>query len=123
MVNMFLRLHAQVQPITRSLICIKHSIVPDFRWDKKHNGGTETFLIMVEDVDGEIILFHDLFVLHQCYTEDEHNVTLTVPMFEPVLPNYYVSVVFDRWLHADTGTDLIQASHTSREIPTTTSSS
>ena len=99
---MFLRLHAQVQPITRSLIRIELSIVPDFRWDEKHNGGAETFLIMVEDVDGEIILFHDSFVLRQRYAEDEHNVTLTVPMFEPVPPNYYVSVVSDRWLQAET---------------------
>lgn len=34
--------------------------------------------------------------------EDEHNVTLTVPMSEPVPPNYYISVISDRWLHAET---------------------
>jgi pre-mRNA-splicing helicase BRR2 len=78
------------------------SIVPDFRWEDKIHGGAETFLIMVEDVDGEIILFHDSFVLRQRYAEDEHNVTLTVPMFEPVPPNYYISVISDRWLHAET---------------------
>ena len=27
---------------------------------------------MVEDVDGEIVLFHDSFVLCQRYAEDEH---------------------------------------------------
>ena len=57
---------------------------------------------MVEDVDGEIILFSDSFVLRQRYAEDEHNVTITVPMFEPVPPNYYISVIADRWLHAET---------------------
>ncbi|KAG1851374.1 Sec63 Brl domain-containing protein [Suillus subluteus] len=97
-----LQLQAQVQPITRSLLRIDLSIVPDFRWDKKTHGTAETFLIMVEDVDGEIILFHDSFVLRQRYAEDEHNVTITVPMFEPVPPNYYISVVSDRWLHAET---------------------
>ncbi|KAJ7125480.1 putative RNA helicase [Mycena crocata] len=97
-----LQLQAQVQPITRSLLRIDLSIVPDFRWDEKVHGGAETFLIMVEDVDGEIILFHDSFVLRQRYAEDEHNVTLTVPMFEPVPPNYYISVISDRWLHAET---------------------
>ncbi|KAJ7285982.1 putative RNA helicase [Mycena rebaudengoi] len=97
-----LQLQAQVQPITRSLLRIDLSIVPDFRWDDKIHGGAETFLILVEDVDGEIILFHDSFVLRQRYAEDEHNVTLTVPMFEPVPPNYYISVISDRWLHAET---------------------
>ena len=63
----------------------------------------ETFLIiMVEDFDGEIILFGDSFVLHQRYAEDEHNVMITVPMFEPVPPNYYISVIVDRWLHTKT---------------------
>ncbi|KAF8056607.1 DNA polymerase theta/eta [Lyophyllum atratum] len=97
-----LQLQAQVQPITRSLLRIDLSIVPDFRWDEKIHGTAETFHILVEDVDGEIILFHDSFVLRQRYAEDEHNVTLTVPMFEPVPPNYYISVISDRWLHAET---------------------
>ncbi|KIM78188.1 hypothetical protein PILCRDRAFT_824660 [Piloderma croceum F 1598] len=97
-----LQLQAQVQPITRSLLRIDLSIVPDFRWDEKIHGTAETFLITVEDVDGEIVLFHDSFVLRQRYAEDEHNVTLTVPMFEPVPPNYYISVTSDRWLHAET---------------------
>ncbi|THU99503.1 hypothetical protein K435DRAFT_939008 [Dendrothele bispora CBS 962.96] len=61
-----------------------------FRWDEKIHGGAEMFMILVEDVDGEVILFHDNFLVLQRYAEDEHNVTITVPMFEPVPPNYYV---------------------------------
>ncbi|KAI0302834.1 Sec63-domain-containing protein [Multifurca ochricompacta] len=97
-----LQLQAQVQPITRTLLRIDLSIVPDFRWDEKIHGSAETFVIMVEDVDGEIVLFSDSFVLRQRYAEDEHNVTITVPMFDPVPPNYYITVVSDRWLHAET---------------------
>ena len=51
---------------------------------------------------GEIVLFSDTFILRQRYAEDEHNVTITVPMFEPVPPNYYISIISDRWLHAET---------------------
>ncbi|KXN91384.1 hypothetical protein AN958_00907 [Leucoagaricus sp. SymC.cos] len=97
-----LQLQAQVQPITRSLLRVDLSIIPDFRWDEKVHGGAETFIILVEDVDGEVILFHDNFILRQRYAEDEHNVTLTVPMFEPVPPNYYISIISDRWLHSET---------------------
>ncbi|KAH9830081.1 Sec63-domain-containing protein [Rhodofomes roseus] len=97
-----LQLQAQVQPITRTLLRIDLTIIPDFRWDEKIHGAAESFWIMVEDVDGEIVLFHDTFILRQRYAEDEHNVTLTVPMFEPVPPNYYISIVSDRWLHAET---------------------
>jgi pre-mRNA-splicing helicase BRR2 len=96
------RLQAQVQPITCSHLRINLSIIPDFRWDEKIHRIAEMFTIMVEDVDGEIILFHDSFVLRQRYAEDEHSVTLTVPMFEPVPPNYYISIISDRWLHVET---------------------
>ncbi|KAL5507360.1 BRR2 [Sanghuangporus vaninii] len=104
LVHSFPKVHlqAQVQPITRSLLRIDLSITPDFRWDEKIHGAAEQFVIMVEDVDGEIILFNDTFVLRQRYAEDEHNVTITVPMFEPVPPNYYISVISERWLHAET---------------------
>ncbi|KAL5528515.1 BRR2 [Sanghuangporus sanghuang] len=104
LVHSFPKVHlqAQVQPITRSLLRIDLSITPDFRWDEKIHGAAEQFVIMVEDVDGEIILFNDTFVLRQRYAEDEHNITITVPMFEPVPPNYYISVISERWLHAET---------------------
>lgn len=95
------RLQAQVQPITHSLIRIDLSIQPDFQWDQKVHGTAETFHILVEDVDGEIILFHDIFVLRQRYATDTHNLTITVPMSEPVPPNYYISIVSDQWLHAE----------------------
>jgi len=62
----------------------------------------ENFLTLVEDVDSEVILFHDNFVLRQRYAEDMHNVMLTVPMFKPAPPNYYISIISDRWLHAET---------------------
>lgn len=97
------RLTAQVQPITRSLLRIELSVTPDFRWDEKIHGFSESFHIMVEDVDGEVILYHDTFLLLQRYSEDEHTVTFSVPMFDnPVPPNYYISVISDRWLHAET---------------------
>ena len=57
------RLQAQVQPITCTLLCIDLSIIPDFRWDEKIHGRAETFIILVEDVDGKVILFHDSFIL------------------------------------------------------------
>ncbi|KAF5335668.1 hypothetical protein D9611_009716 [Ephemerocybe angulata] len=77
-------------------------IVPDFQWDPNVHGGAESFHILVEDVDSEVILYHDIFILRQRYAQDEHNVTITVPMFEPVPPNYYISLISDRWLHAET---------------------
>jgi pre-mRNA-splicing helicase BRR2 len=74
---------------------------------------------MVEDADGEITLFSDSFVLRQRYVEDEHSATITVPMSEPVPPNYYIGVLADHWLHAD----ILQTSHSPRKAPSTDGSS
>ena len=62
-------------------------------WDENIHGLAETFLIMLEDVDGEIILFSDSSMHRQRYAEGEHNVTITIPMFKPFPPNYYISVI------------------------------
>ncbi|KAJ3030892.1 UNVERIFIED_CONTAM: DEIH-box ATPase [Siphonaria sp. JEL0065] len=97
-----LELQASVQPITRSLLRIELTITPDFVYDDKVSGPSEMFWILVEDVDSEIVLYHDSFVLKQRYSEEEHNVTFTVPLFEPLPPNYFISLVSDRWLHSET---------------------
>ncbi|KAG8811095.1 DEIH-box ATPase [Serendipita sp. 399] len=102
-----LDLQAHVQPITRSLLRIDLTITPDFQWEDRVHGTAQAFWILVEDVDGEIILFHDTFLLRKQYTtgkseDNEHSITLTVPMFEPVPPNYYISLIADRWLQSET---------------------
>ncbi|PWN50035.1 Sec63-domain-containing protein [Violaceomyces palustris] len=103
LVNQFPRLELQAffQPITRSLLHVQLTITPDFQWDERVHGGAQLFWIMVEDVDGEIVLYHDQFLLLQRYAEEEHTVTFTVPMTDPVPPNYYISVVSDRWLQSE----------------------
>lgn len=103
LVHQFPRLELQAffQPITRSLLHVQLTITPDFQWDEKVHGGAQSFWIMVEDVDGEIVLFHDQFLLLQRYAEEDHTVTFTVPMTDPVPPNYFISVVSDRWLQSE----------------------
>ncbi|KAG6325404.1 hypothetical protein E4U44_005144 [Claviceps purpurea] len=96
---------AQVQPKTRSMLKIELSITPNFEWDDTLHGAAENFWIIVEDCDGEDILFHDMFLLRKDYAEsesNEHIVDFTVPITDPMPPNYFVSVVSDRWMHSET---------------------
>ncbi|KDN46281.1 putative ATP dependent RNA helicase [Tilletiaria anomala UBC 951] len=104
LVNQFPRLELQAffQPLTRSLLHVQLTITPDFQWDAKIHGNAQLFHILVEDVDGEFVLFHDQFMLRQRYAEEEHTVTFTVPLTDPMPPNYYISVMSDRWLHSET---------------------
>lgn len=97
-----LDLQALVQPITRSLLRVELTITPDFQWDERVHGTAEAFWVMVEDVDGELILYCDQFILRQRYAQDEHFVSFYVPMIDPLPPNYFISIISDRWLHSET---------------------
>lgn len=97
-----LDLQSHVQPLTRSILKVELTITPDFKWDEKVHGTAEAFWILVEDVDGEMILHQESFILKQQYAEEEHLMTFTVPLFDPLPPNYFVSIVSDRWLHSET---------------------
>jgi hypothetical protein len=76
LINVLLQAYIlQLLMTPRSLLRIDLSLIPDFRWEEKYHGSSETFMIIVKDVDGEMVLFHDSFVLHQRYAEDEHRDT------------------------------------------------
>jgi pre-mRNA-splicing helicase BRR2 len=91
-----------VQPITRSMLKIELDITPAFEFDENIHGGAETFWVFVEDVDSEVILYHDTFILKHRYAQDEHTMSFTVPLYEPLPPNYFISIISDRWLHVET---------------------
>jgi pre-mRNA-splicing helicase BRR2 len=58
-----LELQAQVQPITRSILKVELTITPDFEFNPEFHGASEQFWVLVEDVDGEVIVHHELFAL------------------------------------------------------------
>uniref|UniRef100_A0A6Q2XZW2 U5 small nuclear ribonucleoprotein 200 kDa helicase n=1 Tax=Esox lucius TaxID=8010 RepID=A0A6Q2XZW2_ESOLU len=97
-----LDLAVHLQPITRSTLKVELTITPDFQWDDKVHGSSEAFWILVEDVDSEVILHHEYFLLKAKYAQDEHLVTFFVPVFEPLPPQYFIRVASDRWLSCET---------------------
>lgn len=97
-----LELSTHIQPITRSTLSVELTITPDFQWDEKIHGSSEAFWILVEDVDSEIILHHEYFLLKNKYASDEHVIKLFVPVFEPLPPQYFIRVVSNRWLGSET---------------------
>jgi pre-mRNA-splicing helicase BRR2 len=100
-----LEVQAQVQPMTRSMLRVELTITPKFEWDDEIHGTAESFWIIAEDCDGEEILFHDQFILRKDYAQsemNEHLVDFTVPITDPMPPNYFVTVISDRWMHSET---------------------
>ena len=52
----------------------------------------QAFWILVEDVDSEILLHHEYFLLKSKYASDEHVTNFFVPVFEPLPPQYFIKV-------------------------------
>ncbi|XVF24492.1 hypothetical protein REPUB_Repub13aG0132700 [Reevesia pubescens] len=97
-----LNLTAHVQPITRTVLRVELTITPDFQWEDKVHGYVEPFWVIVEDNDGEYILHHEYFLLKKQYIDEDHTLNFTVPIYEPLPPQYFIRVVSDKWLGSQT---------------------
>lgn len=97
-----MELTVHILPITRSTLRVELLIQPDFEWDEKAHGQAEAFWILVEDVDSEIILHSEYFLLKGKYAQDEHMLKFYVPVFDPLPPQYFIRCVSDRWLASET---------------------
>lgn len=93
---------ASVQPITRSLLRVDLQIGAGFSFVAKYHGHAVVFWIVVEDVDGDRILHHERFTLKEKYAEDPAFVSFTVPLYEPLPPQYFIKIMADNWLGATT---------------------
>jgi pre-mRNA-splicing helicase BRR2 len=97
-----LLLNAYVQPITRTCLRVELAINKDFEWDMDMHNNSQIFWVIVEDVDSEVILHYEQFVMKMKHSDKEHLVIFTVPLFEPLPPQYFIRVVSDKWLGCET---------------------
>ena len=96
-----LELAGQVQPVTRTLLRIQLSLTADFAWSERLHGRAEAFWVLVEDVDGEQLLHYEFFLLRAAFASHSHSLQFSVPIFDPLPPQYFIRVVSDRWLGCD----------------------
>ncbi|KAK1409041.1 hypothetical protein QVD17_41306 [Tagetes erecta] len=95
-----LKLAAHVQPITRSVLRVELTITPDFQWEDRIHGYAEPFWVIVEDNDREFILHNEYFLLKKQHINEDHTLKFTLPISEPLPPQYFIKVVSDRWLRS-----------------------
>jgi pre-mRNA-splicing helicase BRR2 len=99
-----LSIDAHVQPVTPSLLRVEITVSPDFEWDIDLHGYAEMFWVFVEDCDGDSLLHHQQFLLLKQYAESEENqhlIDFTVPVAEPLPPNYFITIISDRWMQSE----------------------
>lgn len=88
----------RIQPITRGIIRIMLEIGCDFLWSDKYHGQAEPFWIWIEDGENEYIYHSEYFILTKRQRGESHHMDFTIPVREPLPPQYYLKAVSDRWL-------------------------
>ncbi|MCJ1382493.1 hypothetical protein MMC17_005606 [Xylographa soralifera] len=99
-----LTIEAEIVPLNRDVLRIHLFLTPDFRWNDRHNGTSESYWIWVENSETSEIYHHEYFILSRKKLYDEHELNFTIPLTDPLPTQIYVRAVSDRWLGAETVT-------------------
>uniref|UniRef100_A0A8B9HKM1 Activating signal cointegrator 1 complex subunit 3 n=1 Tax=Astyanax mexicanus TaxID=7994 RepID=A0A8B9HKM1_ASTMX len=97
-------MEASIQPITRTVLRVRLTITPDFRWnDQVHGSVGEPWWLWVEDPINDHIYHSEYFLLQkkQVVSGEPQQVVFTIPIFEPMPSQYYIRAVSDRWLGSE----------------------
>eukprot|EP01094_Clydonella_sp_ATCC50884_P027738 TRINITY_DN8091_c1_g1_i2.p1 TRINITY_DN8091_c1_g1~~TRINITY_DN8091_c1_g1_i2.p1 ORF type:complete len:1749 (+),score=740.80 TRINITY_DN8091_c1_g1_i2:384-5249(+) len=97
----YLELYPKVQPITRTVLRVQLSVEPAFQWNDRVHGTVEPWWIWVEDTENEHIYHVEYFLLHKKQMKEVQELCFTIPVFEPLPPQYFVRAISDRWLWAE----------------------
>ncbi|KAF1987287.1 Sec63-domain-containing protein [Aulographum hederae CBS 113979] len=99
-----LGIEAEIAPLNRDVLRIRLFITPEFRWNDRHHGTSESYYIWVENAETSEIYHHEFFLLTRRKLYDDHELNFTIPLVEPLPSQIYVRAVSDRWLGAETVT-------------------
>ncbi|GAV52508.1 hypothetical protein ZYGR_0AG04990 [Zygosaccharomyces rouxii] len=94
-----------IQPITPSLLRFELEVLPDWVWDERLHGNAEPFIVMLEDTDGERILYSDSLLIRKEYIGLEHfidfSLILTPAQQKRLPPNFFVTILSERWCQCE----------------------
>lgn len=99
-----LEMEASLHPITRTVLRIRLTITPFFKWNDRYNGKSpEAFWIWVEDPVNDIMYYHEYFLItkKQVITNEPQELIITIPISEPLPPQYYIRATSERWLGSE----------------------
>lgn len=99
-----LSVEAEIAPLNRDVLRIKLFITPDFRWNDRHHGRSESYWIWVENSETSEVYHHEYFILSRRKLYDDHELSFTIPLSDPLPSQIYVRAVSDRWLGAESVT-------------------
>jgi antiviral helicase SLH1 len=97
-----LSVEAEIAPLNRDVLRIRLYLYPEFSWNDRHHGMSESYWIWVENSETSEIYHHEYFILGRKKLHDPHELNFTIPLSDPLPSQIYVRAVSDRWLGAET---------------------
>jgi antiviral helicase SLH1 len=97
---------AEIAPLNRDVLRVKLYLKPEFHWNDRIHGTSESFYIWVENSETSEIYHHEFYILNRRKLNDDLELNFTIPLSDPLPPQIYVRVVSDRWLGAETVTPI-----------------
>ena len=93
---------AEIAPLNRDVLRVRLYLYPEFSWNDRHHGTSESYWIWVENSETSEIYHHEYFILSRKKLHDSHELNFTIPLSDPLPSQIYVRAVSDRWLGAET---------------------
>ncbi|KAF1953482.1 Sec63-domain-containing protein [Byssothecium circinans] len=97
-----LSIESEIAPLNRDVLRIRLWLTPEFKWNDRHHGTSEPFWIWVENSETAEIFHYEYFILSRKNLYDDHELSFTIPLSDPLPSQIYVRAVSDRWLGAET---------------------
>ena len=101
-----LTVEAEIAPLNRDVLRVHLYLTADFHWNDRHHGTSESYWIWVENSENSEIYHHEYFILTRKKLYDDHELSFTIPLSDPLPTQIYVRAVSDRWLGAVTVTPI-----------------
>lgn len=93
-----LQVDTAIQPITRGILKLSLTVSAAFEWNDRYHGHAQSFWIWVEDGENEYIYHSEQFVLLRRQRGEARSIEFTIPVREPLPPQYYIRCVSDSWV-------------------------
>ncbi|RLV91932.1 Pre-mRNA-splicing helicase BRR2 [Spathaspora sp. JA1] len=89
-----------VQPINDKFLRVQIEALPEWNWIKSVHGNQETFMVFLEDCNGNQLLQIEEFVVRPQNINKVHVVEFIVKWLnQPLVPNYLLSFISNKWVN------------------------